>query len=272
MTTDDSTRAPPCPDLRAVAAGLAVAAALLVPTALASDSGRLKVEADLTQRYVWRGLDLLDGHGALQPAVTWEAGGGWYVGVWASLSLERGSGCREIEGDVCREWDEVDLYAGRAGSLGAGARWRADWDTSLTYFAFPYQPRSADTLELALEVRHPQLLGPGLPVPRWAVYYNRGAQEPGEEGIWVIPGLDQGVSVAGVPITIGAEVAFKDGDAGLWRYSGFTHALLTLSTEITVGGWTFTPRVSAQQSLVSDRPGVEPFSGVWLDLVISRVF
>jgi len=244
-------------------------AGLLLASGVAADEGSLRLEADLTQLYVWRGLDLLDGHAALQPSATWDSGAGWYAGAWGSLSLDRGSGCREITGEVCQDWDELDLYTGVYGTLGAAQRWRAEWDLGFTYFAFPQQPRSADTVELGLKVRHPRLFGEGAPVLRWALYYDRGAQEPGEEGVWLLPGLDWTVPLAGRPVDFSVEVGYKDGDSGLWSYTGLAYATLALSTGFRAGGWTLTPRLHVQQNLAGDPPGIHPFSGVWVDVALS---
>jgi hypothetical protein len=238
--------------------------------ALAAEPAPVRAEVAVVQRYVWRGLDLLDGAAALQPAATLDPGRGWYAGAWASLALDRGGDCREIGGDVCRDWDELDLYAGGYGTLGAGRRWQGDWDLSLTYFAFYEQPRSADTLELGLKVSHPALFGTGGPVPRWAFYYSRGAERPGEEGVWVVPGVGHTVDLAGRRFSVDAEATFKDGDAGLWRYSGLTHATLGVSTAIEGAGWTLRPRVRFQQSLAGDEPGIRPYTGAWIEVVLSR--
>jgi uncharacterized protein (TIGR02001 family) len=244
-------------------------AGLLLASGVAADEGSLRLEADLTQLYVWRGLDLLDGHAALQPSATWDSGAGWYAGAWGSLSLDRGSGCREITGEVCQDWDELDLYTGVYGTLGAAQRWRAEWDLGFTYFAFPQQPRSADTVELGLKVRHAGLFGEGAPVLRWALYYDRGAQEPGEEGVWLLPGLDWTVPLAGRSVDFSVEVGYKDGDSGLWSYTGLAYATLALSTGFRAGGWTLTPRLHVQQNLAGDPPGIHPFSGVWVDVALS---
>lgn len=254
---------------RALPAAIVV---LGVASGVDAAEGTLTLEAELTQRYMWRGLDLLDGTGALQPSVAWSSPKGWYLGAWGSLSLDRSSSCQEIGGDVCRDWDEIDLYVGAAGELAPQSRLASEWDVGFTYFYFPHQPRRADTVELALELSHPRLFGDTPFVPRWGVYYNQGATHRGDQGFWLIAGVDSGFQVASQPVSVGVDVTWKDGDAGLWSYTGFSNANLRLTSDFSLQGWTLAPGLNLQKSFVEDREGIHPEDKVWVNLVLSRDF
>jgi uncharacterized protein (TIGR02001 family) len=234
--------------------------------------GELTLALEVTQLYVWRGLDLLDDTPALQPDLTWDSGNGWYLGAWGSAALDRGSDCREIGGDACWEWDEVDLYVGSYGELAASRRWETTWDLSFTYFNFPYQSRSADTMELALQFEHPRLFAEGGPTPYWGVYYNRGARQRQPDGFWVIAGLKTSIDLPGRGLQIDAGVTWKDGDAGLWSHTGFSNANLDLSTDFALGDWTLTPGLHFQKALAGHGPGIRPEDEVWVNLVFVRAF
>jgi len=230
------------------------------------------LEVDLTQRYMWRGLDLLDGTAAVQPSLTSYSTNGWYLGAWGSLSLDRSSSCREISGDVCRQWDEINLYVGIAGELAPESRLASRWDLGFTYFNFPHQPRKADTVELAVEVSHPRVFGEAPFMPHWAVYYNQGATHRGDQGGWLIAGVGGTFHLGMLPVDVAADVTWKCGDAGLWSYTGFSHANLRLATDFSFQGWTLIPGLNLQKSFVDDREGIHPEDQVWVNLVLSRDF
>ena len=250
----------------------AVGGAILAAVNPASAEQGLAVDIDITQRYMWRGLDLLDDTGALQPSVTWDAGRRWYLGAWGSFALERGNGCTEITGEICRDWDEIDFYAGVYGSLAEGSRWQADWDASLTYFWFMHQDRKADTAELALSVAFPRLIAKDGPHPYLAYFYNRGAQVEGDRGYWLIGGVEQAFDFAGRTLGFDLNLTYKNGDAGLWSYSGFTNANLRLYLSYPLGGGELIPAINLQKALADRGNAIGPEDVVWGNVMFSYSF
>ena len=247
---------------------------LLVMTILAgvavADGGALTFALDLTQLYMWRGLDLLDDHPALQPSLTWNSSSGWYLGVWGSVSLDGSSSCRDISGDICRDWDEIDYYGGVTGELAHQSRWDTQWDLGYTYFSFPRQPSSADAMQLALKIRHPRLFGEGGPTPYWGVYYQRGVRERNPDGFWVIAGIVFPLTWQARRIDLAVDLTWKEGDAGLWSHTGFSNANLGIATDFACGNWTLTPALHFQLALAGGGPGIHPQDQVWVNVVLSR--
>jgi uncharacterized protein (TIGR02001 family) len=249
-------------------AGTALVAVLASTSA--SAKGELKLDVDLTQLYMWRGLDLLDGTAALQPDLTWDRG--WYLGAWGSFALDRGSGCEEITGDTCWRWDEIDYYAGVYGSLAEESRWQLDWDLSLTYFWFMHQDRDLDTVELALAASFPRLVKEDGPVPYLGYYYNRGARVEGDKGYWLIGGVEQEFALPGYAVGFDMNLTYKNGDAGLWSYSGFSNANLSLYLDYPLGGWSLVPALNFQKALTDQGDDIGPEDKVWGNIVFSRDF
>lgn len=84
-------------------------------------------EIGLVSDYRYRGLSLSDEKPALQAGATVSTPGGWYAGTWGSTIAEYGVGA---DGDGARV--EVDLFAGRAFSLGA-----YDLDVGVQAYLYP---------------------------------------------------------------------------------------------------------------------------------------
>lgn len=251
---------------------MVAAIALLTASWGASGEAGLQVELDFTQLYMWRGLDLLDGTPAFQPSLTWDRGDNWYLGAWGSFALDRGGGCREITGSTCWRWDEIDLYAGVYWSLAEGRRWQTDLDLSLTYFWFVHQDRDLDTAELGLTATFPRLIAEGGPAPYLKFFYNRGAQVAGDQGNWIIGGLEQELALFGQKLVLDLNVTWKDGDAGLWSYTGFSNANLSLALDYPIGGWHIVPTLNLQQALTGEQEGIAPEDKVWANILFSRAF
>jgi uncharacterized protein (TIGR02001 family) len=239
---------------------------------IASAQGNFDLDVDLTQLYMWRGLDLLDGTAALQPALTWDRGRNWYLGAWGSLALDRGRGCAEITGDTCWRWDEIDFYAGFYHSWGEESRWQLDWDASLTYFWFMHQDRDLDTVELGLSASFPRIIGTDGPVPYLRYYYNRGARVEGDKGYWLIGGLEHRFALPGYAVGFDINLTYKDGDAGLWSYAGFSNANLSLYLDYPLGSWSLVPALSFQKALTDQGDGIGPEDKVWGNIVFSHLF
>lgn len=90
---------------------------VLAPAALhaqAAEGLSFEHEVGVVSDYRYRGLSLSDEKPALQAGATLNAPGGWYVGTWGSTIEEYGVGA---DGDGAKV--EIDLFAGRAFSLGA---------------------------------------------------------------------------------------------------------------------------------------------------------
>jgi uncharacterized protein (TIGR02001 family) len=253
---------------RAAATGLLMLAA----TGPASADLGLALDVDVTQLYMWRGLDLLDDTGAIQPSLTWDQGRNWYLGAWGSFALDHGSGCTEITGDICWRWDEIDLYAGVYGSLAEDSRWQMDWDASLTYFWFIHQDREYDTAELGVSVAFPRVITEDGPTPYLKYYFNRGAQVEGDQGHWFIGGVEHELELSGQTLGFDLNLTYKDGDAGLWTYSGFSNANLSLYLDYPLGDWHLVPTVNFQQALTDQGDDIGPQDRVWGNLVLSREF
>jgi hypothetical protein len=253
--------------MRAGTAFLVIAAA-----DAASDSGEFQLDLDVTQLYMWRGLDLLDGTAALQPSLTWDKGRNWYLGAWGSFAFDRGSGCNEITGDTCWRWDEIDYYGGVYGALAEDTRWQTDWDASLTYFWFMHQDRDLDTVELGLSAAFPQLVTDGGPTPYLRYFYNRGARVVGDKGYWIIGGLEHEFAARGYTLGFDLNLTYKDGDAGLWSYAGFSNANLSLYLDYPLGGWNLAPTLNFQKALTDQGDDIGPENKVWANVVFSYAF
>lgn len=116
---------------RRVLAGIALAWAVSAcpSPALAGEpvpSVRIEAEAGIVSDYRFRGVSVTNGRPALQAGVAASLPDDWAAGAWTSLTLgER------------RHADEIDLYAGRSGSLG-----QIDYDVLVYAYLTPGAPEN----------------------------------------------------------------------------------------------------------------------------------
>ena len=106
-----------------------LAAAFTFSAARAQEAHGISTEFEvgLVSDYRYRGLSLSDEKPALQAGATVSTRGGWYAGTWGSTIAEYGVG---PDGDGANL--EVDLFAGRAFSLGA-----YDVDVAVQAYLYP---------------------------------------------------------------------------------------------------------------------------------------
>ena len=92
--------------MRSAIAGLCLAGAGAACAESGPRDSGLAAEVTLVSDYRFRGVSYTGGKPALQGGLDFTAGSGWLAGVWASATLGRVRGA-----------GEVDIYAGRAGTL-----------------------------------------------------------------------------------------------------------------------------------------------------------
>ncbi len=213
----------------------------------------LGITADFTYvtKYIWKGYDLLDDHGAWQPSLTLDYRG-FYAGVWGSWATSSGF----------VDADELDYYLGYAHSFFEDQWYAIDADLSWYYYDFPKSDSHAgddeisDSQEIGLVLSMSNLipLGPSNLVPSYAVAYDWDGIQSREDvdNGWIhsfglaydipIPALIPGQEEAA--ISLGWEIVYNDGMYG--SDSGWSHSQATISTAFEWQGFTLNPAVFYQ--------------------------
>lgn len=115
--------------------------------------GDLAVDVDATYvtKYIWRGYDIFDDHGAFQPSVNVDLfGTGFSVNVWGSIPTGSGNGINALQ--------EYDYTVAYGCSVFEDKPYAMDFGINYIYYDFPKLNRFADTQEVGMSVAWPNLL------------------------------------------------------------------------------------------------------------------
>jgi uncharacterized protein (TIGR02001 family) len=214
---------------------LFVAAASLIAAAPAAAQVTLTVGVDPVSHYVWRGFDMLDGGGAVQPWATVElAHSGVSLGIWSSFGVLQRD--RLVGGVPRSELDELDLslnFARDAGplSLAAGA-------IHYSYFGIDGYPDKGSTT-------HEVYVGAGLNqlpfAPSLTAFYDFNLGD----GLYLSLAGEEDLPV-GIPLNLSLSVGYMDQS---WRpEAGISDASVGLTLPFTVGNVEVSPLVAFTHS------------------------
>lgn len=210
----------------------------------------LDVSVEHVQKYMWRGIDLQDDDGAIQPEMVldlWDSG--FYAGIWGSFAYD----------DEWRIWDELDYFFGYYFTLFEQERYAIDMDTAYTYFHFPRQERSIDTMEMAFAFKLPNLIPPigtSTLTPYSTFYYGWSQTGFGDvDGLWVKLGMDLETTIPAFlsankeqPLSIYIETYHNDGAQSFESETGWSHLAMGISTTFEWHEIGFTPGINYQSS------------------------
>jgi hypothetical protein len=224
-------------------------AAAVFAAAPAAAQLSVSVGVDPVSHYVWRGFDMMDGGGAIQPWATVELGvSGLSLGVWSSFCvLERD---RLVGGVPRSEFDELDVsldYALDAGplSVSAGA-------IHYSFFGVEGFPdKGSTTYEAYVGAGLSQL--PFAPTVTAFYDFNLG------DGFYLTFSGEQELPVA-VPLSLSFSMGYMD---QTWRpKAGISDVNVGLSLPLSVGGLSVTPLVALTHSpAVGDWDATNTFWG-----------
>ncbi|HOL95021.1 MAG TPA: hypothetical protein PLH79_11800 [bacterium] len=211
------------------------------------------IESSYVSKYLWKGYDVLDDHGAWQPSLTLDYRG-FYVGVWGSWPTSSGF----------VDATELDYYLGSAQSFFEEEWYALDADIAWYYYDYPHSDSHAgddgisDSQEIVLALSMPNLipLGPSHLVPSYTVGYNWDGIQSGEDvdNGWIhtfglaydipIPALIPGQEEAA--ISLGWDISYNDGM--FESDSGWSHSTARVSTVFEWHGFSLTPALFYQWS------------------------
>jgi uncharacterized protein (TIGR02001 family) len=110
-----------------------IASGLMLGTAAQAESslpGSISGNVAITSDYIFRGISQSDENVAIQGGLDWDAGNGFYLGVWASsINFNDGD-------EASIEVDYVGGYAGENGNF--------SYDVGFTYYTYPGADDSLD--------------------------------------------------------------------------------------------------------------------------------
>ncbi|MFW5982819.1 MAG: hypothetical protein ACOCQ9_02645 [Candidatus Brocadiia bacterium] len=235
------------------------------------DEGRLsaeefplsfEAETTLNAKYVWRGINVVDG-AVLQPSVT-ASYEGLSLNVWGNMDLDN-------VGGHSGEFTEIDYTLDYTfdGEL-------ADISVGTIYYMFPHSSAAKGTQELYLSAGLDAPLSPSVGIYHDidladGTYLSLSAGHTFEDLYSPADGMDVGFSLDG-------SVSYASSNYSDFYYgrdaSGFTDALLSLSLPITFeGDFAITPAVH-YSSLLSDgvRDGMSDDDNFWGGITLSYSF
>jgi uncharacterized protein (TIGR02001 family) len=178
--------------------GLAALSLLSAPILAHAEEGEglsADYEVGVVSDYRYRGYSLSDEKPALQAGATVNIPGGWYAGTWGSTIAEYGVGA---DGDGAHV--EVDLFAGKAFSLGA-------FDVDVAVQAYLY-PGGSDVNFAEIPVKVSRTVGPWTATLQ-AVYTPRQDVTVPEANRYVSGGLVWQAPER--PWQVSARVGYEDG-------------------------------------------------------------
>lgn len=210
----------------------------------------LDVSIEHVQKYMWRGIDLQNDAGAIQPEMVLDLwGSGFYAGTWGSFAYD----------DEWRIWDELDYFLGYYFTLFEQEQYAIDMDIAYTYFHFPRQERSIDTMEMAFAFKFPKLISPlGKTsfTPYTTFYYGWSQTGFGDvDGLWIKVGMDLEIMIPAFPsaneeqpLSMYIETYHNDGAQSFNSKPGWSHLAMGISTTFEWYEIGFTPGINYQWS------------------------
>jgi len=232
------------------------------------DNGGMGVTVDATyvSKYVWRGYDLFDDHGALQPSVDVDLfGTGFGVNVWGSIPMGTGSNGHS---DGINIWQEYDYTLSYGLTLFEDECYALDIGTNYIYYHFPKLNHKADTQEIGVGVALPNLImiGDSALVPSYyggKLWPTSSGQSDEISGGYHTFGLsyDLGIPNTEYAITLASDINYNDGLFG--SDQDWSHATVGIFTSVEVGPVSVSPSLSYQISMDdSVNPNDEFWAGI----------
>ncbi|MBI9017924.1 MAG: hypothetical protein JEZ07_11760 [Phycisphaerae bacterium] len=220
------------------------------------DDLQVDFETTFVSKYVWRGYEIFDDHGATQPSLTiFDDKTGLSVNIWGAIPI--GSG-----GDNINALQEYDYTISYGYSFLEESTWQIDTSLSYIYYDFPKLNSSADTQEVGLSIELPNILkiGPGSLAPAFYI----GSLWPSDSGLkddngdnadiagfYYSAALNYGFEIVkDVPMTVFGQIDFNDGIFA--NDSEFTHATFGISTEWVYKKFTISPFINYQITMDTD--------------------
>ena len=212
------------------------------------------VDVGYTCQYIWRGFDLLDNAGAIQPGIDFQHESGFGANLWVSYSDRSGS-TDSVDSRVDMTQYVYTLYYN-------GKAFQDCWETnySIGWRYYDYIQRSsknADAQELFLEFEMPQLTGTPV-IPHAAIYQYWPAQGGGDNsdvaGTFYLMGfsylLPTQEQLPDLPLTFSWDIMYDDGAGAANVDSDWAYMLWGLKTEFTcpMTGGKITPALYFQNS------------------------
>lgn len=233
----------------------------------------VSVTVKYAQKYMWRGYDVLNGDPAIQPEIYAESSAlGIYAGVFSSNAAR--ADCNDQWGTSCKDWDEVDYYAGVLKDLGGESRFAATLDAYYAYFHF-HRQKGVNAQEIKLKITQARLL-PEIAGAKPALSYWGSYVWPdccgGKESKWAALSLAYPLAVGPGELKLAADLYWDDGGGGYDSGAGFTAFSAGAKYSYQLKNMTITPAVFHQLRLKTPKtPGLvieEP----WLELSVSASF
>lgn len=238
----------------------------VLSTSIKAQDAKLGIDLDTTfvSKYMWRGYDIYDDHGAWQPSVNVDLfGSGFSVNVWGSLPI--GSGNEDLT--------EIDFTAAYSFSGFQDEVYATDITLDYVYLDYPKLSHTSEAQEMEMWVSMPKLLSIGdiAIVPGYCIafmwptssdvsdvagtfhVFSLGFELP-------LPGTEQALS-------FGAELVYNDGAYG--ADNDWSDAAFSVSTRFEVGRLSITPSVNYQ---ISMDDSVNSENELWTTLSFSTSF
>jgi hypothetical protein len=236
----------------------------------------VEVTADVTYttKYMWRGFNVFESSGAVQPSIDMALDNGLSFNVWASYATGGGYG---------EEGTEYNYTVAYSNSVNEGCPTKTDYTFGYRYYDFIDMPsNAADMQEVFLEMEMPELVGGGI-IPHMA-WYQMWEGRDGRNGfsknggsIFVL-GFNYGFSMEQapeLPINFSWDIVYNGGTgvvpAGNTVDHDWSHMVWGLSTAMTcpMTGATVTPAVYYQNSFEDT---VNTSDELWASLSYSMGF
>jgi len=133
------------------------------------------IDNEFSTKYMWRGFDVFDDHGAWMPSVDFDLGEGWGFNVWGAQPF--GSGSEELK--------ELDYTLSFSNTVNEGETDEMEYSVGWIYYDFPEANSDADAQEIGLGLSWPSALSDGdLPLMP-SVYVGSFMPESGDDGVYV---------------------------------------------------------------------------------------
>ena len=214
----------------------------------ADGDSALTTTVDITwvSQYIWRGFDVFDDAGAVQPSIDIAVGDtGLSFNIWSSHADTSG------RADVDHEWDYTIAYGT---SFAEGEVGQVDFSLWYTYFDYPVAyTKDSDMAEIGATISMPNLLECGLvPSYSWIQMWDAksGGANEGSSGDIHIFGLGYTVECqdSGQALDLGWDIVYNDGAGAGGIDHDWSHMVWSASTSFDLGMGSFTPAVYYQNS------------------------
>ena len=208
------------------------------------------VDNEFSSKYMWRGFDLFDDHGAWFASTDIDLsealGEGWGLNVWGAQPI--GSGNEEVK--------ELDYTVSFSNTVNDGEMDELEYTVGWTYYDLYEANKKSDAQEITLALTWPNALKCGEVPLVPSLFIAQHWPDAGEKGTFYILGLDQEVTVEGCPypLNLHADLTYNDSASahpvtGSAPDSDFSHATIGISTDVEVMGVAITPYVNFQKSM-----------------------